>query len=362
MAIRRAKVIKVATVAVIAALLLLELVARLFGAPESIPDRTFTEAPEWRYPAHIAKDAELFWRYRPDRVVREGFFAPGRYTINSDGFRSPEIASETDPNTQRVVCLGGSTTFGLGVADGECYPRRLEYYLNELDPKRRHWQVINAGVTNYSTHQGVALARRWIPRWNPDIVVCSYTWGDRQPAADGIADDQLTLPPAWRLALENALIRLAAVQWAKRILVGAAAPAEEKPGSYPVIRRVSTPDFNANIEKLVRSAHAVGARAIWATAPISWPPQGLTDTSGVFLYHHEYRDVAEYATLAARGEVAQLANAFNLFPEFYDDRTRDIKHFNSAGHDFAGEFLARHILGLEQVRVQAQLRLLREGQ
>jgi hypothetical protein len=358
MAIRHAKAIKIATGAVIAALLLLELAARLVGAPARIPDHTFTEAPEWQYPTYIAKDAELFWHYRPNRVVHRDFFFPGRYTINSDGFRGPEIISTKDSNTHRVVCFGGSATFGLGVADGECYPRRLEYYLNALDPEHRHWEVINAGVTNYSTHQGVRLARRWIPRWNPDVVVFSYTWGDRQPTADGIADDRLSLPPAWRLDLENTAMRSVAVQWATRILTSAAKPAEHE----SVIKRVSTPDFNANIEKLVRSAQAAGARAIWATAPISWPPPGMTDTSGVFNYHHEYRRVAEYATRAARGEVAQLANAFNLFPEFYDDPERDIKHFNARGHDFAGEFLARYILGLEQTRLQSRMNRLQQKQ
>jgi hypothetical protein len=107
-------------------------------------------------------------------------------------------------------------------------------------------------------------------------------------------------------------------------------------------------DFNANIERLVRIANDNGARAVIVSSPISWPPPGMSDTSGVFHYHHRYHRAARYAAKAAGAEYAELANLFNTHREFYTDVRRDIEHFNSAGHAFAGESLARYILGFAQ--------------
>lgn len=346
MAVRRSRVLVISAAGVIAGLLVIELAARLIGRPASLPDPTFSQAPEWGYPNRIAKDAEVFWRFRPNQVIRDGFFAPGRYSINAHGFRGPECGEEKPAGVMRVVCLGGSTTFGWGVSDGMAYPRQLEYNLNRLDPQGRQWQVINAGITNYSTHQGLALARRRLAQWKPDIVLFSFSWGDHQRAGRDIPDKNLQLPPQWRLTLENVIIRSAAVQWAKKVLWGAFERSEGADAVSPVVWRVNPTDFNANIERLIRLAKEAGARPIWVTSPISWPPPGANDTSGIFNYHHEYQDVARYATHAAGGAVAELANVFNLYPEFYNNPAQDIEHFNEAGHSFAGEFLARFILGL----------------
>jgi hypothetical protein len=346
MASRRIRKATVAVAVAVVFLLGIELAARLFGEPVLARDRQFVEAPEWSYPDQIARDTELLWRYRPNQVIRQPFFAPGDYAINSHGLRGADFRDEKTAGVVRVVCLGGSTTFGWGVPENAAYPRQLEIKLNELDPQRRRWEVINAGVTDYSTHQGLALARRVLPRWQPDVVLFDFSWGDLQPAGLGIPDQEIAMPPAWRLGLENLILRSAALQHARKFLYGE--PADRGNASLPAynIWRVDPTSFIANGEKLIHSATDIGARAIWVTSPIAWPPPGQSDTGGVFHYHHRYHRAGVYAAALAGAEIAELANNFNLYRDFFDNPAADFEHFNADGHNFAGDYLARFILGL----------------
>jgi len=327
---------------------LLEGGARLAGAPEWAPNDTFIQAREWDYLHLIDRDTELFWKYRPNQTIKRPFFAPGEYEINSDGFRGSDTPEVKPEGSRRVVCFGESATFGWGVSEDAAYPRQLEERLNQLDTTGERWHVINAGVTNYSTHQAIALAKRWVPRWKPDIVLYDFSWGDHQPAGNGIPDKDIRMPAPLLLKAENLLMRSRAFQWARRGWQGLfAAPAPQPDPSFRTWR-VGPVDFNANIEHLVLIARENRARAIIVTSPISWPPPGMSDTSGVFHYHHRYHRTARYAAIAAGAEYVELANQFNAHREFFDDVRRDNEHYNSAGHAFAGELIARYILGAVQ--------------
>jgi hypothetical protein len=348
MARRKSKTIVIAAGAVVLALLLVEGMARLAGEPSRIQVAAFTEAPEWNYPDQISKDPDLFWIYRPRQVISGDFFAPGIYTINSLGFRGPEPQEGKSADAQRVVCLGESTTFGWGVSDALAYPRQLEVQLNRLDPQHRRWEVINAGVTNYSSYQGAILARQWLPRWKPDVVLFNYSWADHQPAGMEIADGEIIMPARWRLRLGDLLDHSAAIRWANWAWLSlfASGPPNNPPDRR--VWRVGLHEFVANIEKLVRATQDAGARPVLVTSPISWPPPGKSDTSGIFHYHQRYRRMARYGAIAAGGDFVELANAFDTHPEFFDNPSIDNERFNASGHAFAGEFLARFLLGIPQ--------------
>lgn len=323
-----------------------EVAGRFAGWPHFPQDPAFVQAPEWSYPRYIDKDPELFWRYRPNQIIRSDFFSPGQYTINNHGFHSPDFAIEKPADRMRVVCMGGSTTFGLGVGNARCYPRQLETALNHLDPQKRRWDVINAGVTDYSTFQGIALAERWLPQLNPDIVLFNFSFGDHQRASHEIADADQKFGPAWAFSLENTLMRSAACQWGRRLWQTISPPGVPDTSGTTPEWRVNITEFNANFEHLLRAAKQVQARSIVISSPISWPPPGKDDYSGLFHYHHRYHRIAEYAALYSDAEYCDLANLFNLHPEFYDDPVHNNELFNERGHAYAGEILAQFILGL----------------
>ncbi|MFA6316120.1 MAG: hypothetical protein WC943_01780 [Elusimicrobiota bacterium] len=94
------------------------------------------------------------------------------YTVNSLGLRDKERPPSKPQGVKRIVVLGGSTTFGAGVRDGETFPARLEHILNKRSPGR--FEVWNAGLPAYVLSQEVSLAQELVARHEPDLLIFQY--------------------------------------------------------------------------------------------------------------------------------------------------------------------------------------------
>ena len=89
--------------------------------------------------------------------------------VNSSGFRGPEILKKT-PEIKRIICMGGSTTYGLNLPYAETYPKLLQDELDRLAGKNR-FEVINAGIAAFKLKQIIALYEHEAAHLQPDIVV-----------------------------------------------------------------------------------------------------------------------------------------------------------------------------------------------
>lgn len=104
-------------------------------------------------------------------------------TINSLGLRGPdEITVEKPENTFRILGLGDSFTFGVGVRDPDTFLRQLEGLLNAdcpFDPKQTV-QVLNAGTQGYNTRDEVLyLEHRWLKLGlEPDLILITFYLND----------------------------------------------------------------------------------------------------------------------------------------------------------------------------------------
>lgn len=94
--------------------------------------------------------------------------------INSLGLRNPEL--EDEAQRPRVFALGDSVTYGFGVEESEAWPRVLE---TELRERGRDVEVVNAGVSGYSTFQGLAFLERDLLALEPDVVLFAFMNNDR---------------------------------------------------------------------------------------------------------------------------------------------------------------------------------------
>jgi lysophospholipase L1-like esterase len=85
------------------------------------------------------------------------------YTHNSTGFRGKEFP----PKSQkiRVIAMGGSTTYGANVNDGETWPADLE---NLLGPE---YEVLNFGVIGHGTVEHINQASLILPEYKPDVLI-----------------------------------------------------------------------------------------------------------------------------------------------------------------------------------------------
>lgn len=95
---------------------------------------------------------------------------PGRVRINSLGLRGPEVTLRKPEGVVRVLVLGDSFAFGMGVEERHLFTTLLEGLLEDGSPGRE-FQVINLGVLGYATDQELILFQELGTRLMPDAVV-----------------------------------------------------------------------------------------------------------------------------------------------------------------------------------------------
>lgn len=105
--------------------------------------------------------------------------------INSRGVRSPEFEVPKPANVFRVLAVGDSTTFGWDVEASEMYTALLEKRLGERfegfsapDGRPLKIEVIAAGVSGYSSRQGLAYFASSLKEWAPDFVLIQFGIND----------------------------------------------------------------------------------------------------------------------------------------------------------------------------------------
>lgn len=96
--------------------------------------------------------------------------------INSLGLRDREIGYEKPEGTYRVLALGDSQTFGLGVEADQSYPKVIERALNAASG--RTVEVINSGVPGAGTAHELDFLEREGWRYDPDLVVVGFFYND----------------------------------------------------------------------------------------------------------------------------------------------------------------------------------------
>ncbi|MDJ0867404.1 MAG: GDSL-type esterase/lipase family protein [Myxococcota bacterium] len=169
-------------------------------------------------PAELAgllrEDEDLFWSLAPGKQV---WYRGTPVTTNALGLRSPEVEPK-QPGELRILSLGESGTFGIGVDDDQTYSARLEAVLRERLPDRRV-TVLNAGVPAWSSFQSRLYLEVRGLALEPDVVLFSHEFNDYLPAslrtgggteADAVRSDR-QLHQSRRSALWRSLQRRSAL-------------------------------------------------------------------------------------------------------------------------------------------------------
>lgn len=119
--------------------------------------------------AMLMYDSILGWRLRPGSAGSMNHGGPdrGEVRINRLGLRGPEPGLGRPPGVRRVVVLGDSFAFGLGVDEPHTFGAQLANLLSRTAPT----EVLNLGVIGYATDQELLLFEELGPRLRPDLVV-----------------------------------------------------------------------------------------------------------------------------------------------------------------------------------------------
>lgn len=91
--------------------------------------------------------------------------------INAQGFRGPAIAPAKDASKTRVLVVGDSLVWGFGVEQEEIFTSKMAAQCQDLE-------VINFGVSGYSTDQELLLFKEQGKALKPDVVVLVVSGND----------------------------------------------------------------------------------------------------------------------------------------------------------------------------------------
>ncbi len=95
------------------------------------------------------------------------------FTHSAQGMRgAEEFAQMRPPGTKlRVLVLGDSFTYGVGVADDEAFVDRLRRALPVVE-------FINAGCSGYGQREQLAILDQLGAALRPDLIVATFFWND----------------------------------------------------------------------------------------------------------------------------------------------------------------------------------------
>jgi lysophospholipase L1-like esterase len=192
-------------------------------------------------------------------------------TVNSMGFRGPELKQGTQETSGRViqcVVLGGSSVFGYLVADGLDSCALAEDRLIASDGLRAsgvELEVVNAGVPGYTLEQCRLRFEQDIAPLSPDYVLVYLGWNDI-PFLISDSPEELDAtppPPAWwkRMLSHSPLYGLVAYRLFPTSSPVFAPPAE----SATVVSGAGGALFERRLRQLLDSIEDSGAEPILCT-------------------------------------------------------------------------------------------------
>jgi hypothetical protein len=294
------------------------------------------------------------WRNLSDVTIDDGE-PEFKVTIrqNQWGFRGGSL-DKAKGQRQRVLVLGDSFTYGVGVEDDETFSARLE----QLEPGL---EVINTGANGYGTGQELLLLRDEGLAFAPDIVVLAFFWNDirnnveRPVLRFSLHDGQLVyparrdgLPPvateprrhAWlrySYAYRFASDRLKSLRFWIKVRLGE--PLDDDPPFTPSERAAAWEVEYALIREVQELCRTHGAKLLLVLIPEQLQVEPEAKVLG--LVEADYQTQGPLLEFAARENIAALdllpalraEHARNAEPLYY----REDRHFRPRAHQIAGE-------------------------
>jgi|GEM_PF-1381349 len=97
------------------------------------------------------------------------------YFINADSYRGEQRPLKKPPGITRIITIGDSFTYGMGVNVEDTYPKQLETILNQHGDR---CEVLNFGVIGYNMWQYNELLTRKALSYKPDIIILALYQND----------------------------------------------------------------------------------------------------------------------------------------------------------------------------------------
>lgn len=104
------------------------------------------------------------------------------HNYNEQGFRGGDLPTDgVHPGRFRIVVLGDSLTYGYGVAEEATYPAVIRRTLGGAYGT----EVLNLGSSGAQSEDILEIARQYVPRLHPDLVLYGHCPNDFLPSGVG---------------------------------------------------------------------------------------------------------------------------------------------------------------------------------
>lgn len=127
-----------------------------------------------KYLDTMIHEEPIGYRNRPGL---DGTFYNVPVRINSLGMRDREVYAKST-NEFRVLVVGDSFPFGIGVPYEESLPKQMEILLNKNSSSERHYRTLNMGVPSYNTEQELIQIEEIGLSLDPDLVILLFSKND----------------------------------------------------------------------------------------------------------------------------------------------------------------------------------------
>jgi len=232
-----------------------------------------------------APDAYTLWAPRAGGAV---YWSEVGERVNGEGYRGPLHDAAHPDGALRIVTLGDSSTFGLGVEYEETYSAQLEA---ALVARGQAAEVLDFGTVGFTIAQGVERYRQRARHFHADVVVAAFgAVNEHWPVEDSNDADKL----AWLHAQSSSWHRFAkrarrelriahAVAWLRLRADGgmqarheryvrpkdAQAAIADRSGAadWEGMRRVTPTEYQEDLAVLRRAVEADGARLVLVAMP-----------------------------------------------------------------------------------------------
>jgi lysophospholipase L1-like esterase len=212
------------------------------------------------------------------------------------------------------------------------------------------FEVINAGVIGYTSHQGLRLLKSKVLHWPPNLVTVYFGWNDHWLAL-GLEDKQQTAgEPS---GIVNSLDSLRLFQLARMLRKGTKADRIAK-------LRVEPEDYQSNLSRIQELCSAQDVQTWYLTAPhaldIGIPPYLLTsgeilDPDGLIPLHQKYNTIVRAVAKQQKADLVDLESEMDQMDKptlFVDDHI----HLSQRGRLYVAQRIVqtlqqRGILGLD---------------
>lgn len=303
-----------------------ELALRIFVAPRGAPQTVRFDGAVPDDAVLTVFDRELLFRLAPSSELL------GFYRTNAEGHRDEEFTAPSESRF-RILAIGDSCTFGLGVAEAETWPARLESLLDAAFLGVTDFEVLNLGVPGYSSFQNRRQIEREATRLHAHGVVWMVTgYNDALLARTGSdAEIARRLASPWSRLADLRIVQLFAGEPSG--FMGEGAQLAKLSGGAP---RVSVEEFDANVAAILAPDPARATLSIEVFATPLHPSLAAFDPS---IPARRERLVSR---LADRRGAIDPASRFKEFGEY--DLFVDSVHPGAEGQHILAEVAFSNIL------------------